>query len=188
MAACSGPLAFVRDQVLRQDPEQPALTTSERSEHGCVTCTYGETLDRAGQLAAAVDGAHGELGANACAPGAPRRRLVICGDGVLHAIGVLACSLAEFVPVLVPYEASQDETLCKLQLVQRACDAAATVVSEHLWATLDPLLPTRCGCSAAPAGSRLRITTFDYRSFAARAGCSASAARVARALPFSVSR
>ena len=144
----SDPLAFVRDHVLHQDREQPALTTSERSEHGCVTCTYGEALDRAERLAAAVHGTRGK--GRECTPGAPRQRLVVCGDGALHAIGVLACGLGELVPVCVPYEAGHEETLCKLQLVQRACDAAAVVVNEHLWAKLSPLWPTRCACRAAP--------------------------------------
>jgi hypothetical protein len=71
-------------------------------------------------------------------------RIVVCGDGVLHAITALACRICDLVAVYVPHEASTAETLAQVLVVHRASEACAIVCSSHTWGQLKPHVACRC--------------------------------------------
>jgi acyl-CoA synthetase (AMP-forming)/AMP-acid ligase II len=132
-------LSLVREHILRHHRDNPALTTSERSLYGSSTCSYGELLDRATKLKEILDRLTGhalecnEPSQSSWKSNQTATHVVICGDGPLHAVATLACSLAGLAAVYVPNEATIGETVNRTLIVQRASQAAAIIFNEHVW-------------------------------------------------------
>lgn len=75
-------------------------------------------------------------------------RVVVCGDGILHAVASIACGLSSAVAVFVPVEVEEAESLAQALLVHRAASASCIVFASAPMRKLTSEMQSRCGSAA----------------------------------------